>query len=242
MNKIEIVNDKIVNNSILINNNQLIIDKDTKLNIDLNDSNINLKVIIKDNIHVQILEFGISSDLEISYNIGKNSTLDLNRFYLNSNVKTTINQNERSILNNNYSCISLNNNRYQIDVKNKKDTICNINNHGINLKDNLEFIINGIIGKHDTNVISNQNSSIILFDNSKGKILPNFIIDNNDVVANHSSYLGEFKEKELFYLKSRGIEEKTCYMILSRAFLIGNMNLEYEDINRILMILDDFWR
>ena len=73
MNKIEIVNDKIVNNSILINNNQLIIDKDTKLNIDLNDSNINLKVIIKDNIHVQILEFGISSDLEISYNIGKNS-------------------------------------------------------------------------------------------------------------------------------------------------------------------------
>jgi hypothetical protein len=242
MNKIEIVNDKIVNSSILINNKKIVIEEDMKLNIDLKNSNIKLNIIIKDNIRVQIFEYGLSTDLDISYSIGKNSSLDLNRFYLNSNIKTSIIQKENSILNNNYSCISLNDNSYQIDVKNKKNSISNITNHGINLKDKLEFIVNGIIGKNDTNVISNQNSSIILFEDSKGKILPNFIIDNNDVVANHSSYLGEFKEKEMFYLKARGIEEKTCYKMLARAFLLGNMNLECEDINRVLMILDDFWR
>ena len=242
MNKIEIVNDKIVNSSILIKDNKLLLKEDTKLSIDLKDSNLSLDIVISDNISVEILEFGISTDLNITYTIGKNSNLILNRFYLNSNLKTDILQKEGSTLNNSYSCISLNNNKYQIDINSKKDTICNINNHGINLKDNLEFIVNGIIGKNDTNVTTNQNSAIILFDNSKGKILPNFIIDNNDVIANHSSYVGEFKEKEIFYLESRGIEESVCYKMLARAFLIGHMNLEYEEIDKILKILDDFWR
>ena len=78
MNKIEIVNDKIINSSILIKNKKIVIDKDMKLNIDLKNSNVKLNITIKDNVSVQIFEYGLSADLDISYNIGKNSSLELN--------------------------------------------------------------------------------------------------------------------------------------------------------------------
>ena len=65
-------------------------------------------------------------------------------------------------------------------------------------------------------------------------IKPNLIIDNNEIEANHSAYIGTFKEDEMFYLMSRGINKKNCYKLLLKAFLLNNMQIESEKFVNII--------
>ena len=68
------------------------------------------------------------------------------------------------------------------------------------------------------------------------------IIDNDDVIANHSSYIGYFKKDEMFYLKARGINELNSEKLLVKSFLIGNMDISYEERKIILENIDSHWR
>ena len=91
----------------------------------------------------------------------------------------------------------------------------------------LNFIINSKIAKNSINVDTNQNSKIILMGENNSSIKPNLLVDNNDINANHSAYVGHFKEDEVFYLKSRGIREEEVNKLLSKSFLIGNMDIDF---------------
>ena len=83
-----------------------------------------------------------------------------------------------------------------------------VNNNGVNVdKNKLYFTIDGIIKEKLNNITCNQNSKIINFSEGDSKIIPNLIIDSNDIIANHSAYIGEIDEEELFYMQSRGISD-----------------------------------
>ena len=83
------------------------------------------------------------------------------------------------------------------------------------------------------------NGNIINFKNGNSKIIPNLIIDNNDVVANHSAYIGSFSEDDIFYIKSRGINEIDMYKLLYRSLLLGKMNLSEEEFSKEKNHLDE---
>ncbi len=184
----------------------------------------------------------LNSNNEIVCSLAQNSKLIFNCISVNTDCSFTFNLKENSSIVFNLSVINNNSSSYIINVNHEgQHSTSIINNHGINLGNELKFIINGTIIKEASGSETTQNSNIILF-NNKGVVLPNLIIDNNDVVANHSSYIGEFKKDWLFYLESRGIPDKKYYQILSKAFLIGHMNLDYQQINSCLDILDNYWR
>lgn len=215
-----------------INKNDMILENNNELT----------EIKLKDNEQKNIFLELSNSDNKITCSLSKNSQLTFNCIAVNTNCDFIFDLEENSQVTFNLSVINQNNSTYKIDVNHlNKNSNSIINNHGINLGNELKFIVNGKIDQDATGSITNQNSSIILFDN-KGTILPNLIIDNNDVVANHSSYIGEFKKEWLFYLESRCIPNNKCYEILSKAFLIGHMNLEYKQINSCLNILDNYWR
>ena len=74
-----------------------------------------------------------------------------------------------------------------------------------------------------------QDSKIINFNNGNSKIIPNLIIDTNDIIASHSSYIGEIEEQDKFYMKSRGISEEDIKKLIYKGVLVGRFYFEEEN-------------
>ena len=230
-------------NTIHIDNNSnltnITIKEDTNIFYNNAKSNITIEI-LKD---CKVFEYIKDSNIETNYKI--NSSLYINRFAVNSSIKTIIDLNKEEIeLNYYYSNINILDNKYEITINhNKKRTISNVINHGINLSNNkLSYIVNGKVSKDSSGVICNQDSKIILTNDNNCLIKPNLIIDNDDVIANHSSYIGYFKKDEIFYLMTRGINELDSEKLLVKSFLIGNMDISYEERKIILENINSHWR
>ena len=230
-------------NTIHIDNNSnltnITISEDTNIFYNNAKSNITIEV-LKD---CKVFEYIKDSDIETNYKM--TSSLYINRFVVDSSVKTSIDLDKEEIeLNYYYSNINILDNKYEITINhNKEKTVSNVINHGINLSNNkLLYIVNGKVLKSANGVFCNQDSKIILTDDNNCLIKPNLIIDNDDVIANHYSYIGYFKKDEMFYLKARGINELNSEKLLVKSFLIGNMDISYEERKIILENIDSHWR
>ena len=231
MNKIWLDNNKIkynFNNNIIVENNKLIINEDSVIDVELNNYKDNVIVEINDaNVIINVL--GDNNSCNINYLIN-NSELLVQKLVINNNDKVSINLNSpNSKIVYKYSAINYTSNKYHIDVyHNSPNTESVVVNHGVNVLDKkLVFDVYGYIPKDSINTICNQDNKIINIKNyNKSVIRPNLIIDNNMIEANHSAYIGKFKDQDLFYLQSRGLSKKVCYDLLIKAYLIGHFELE----------------
>ena len=70
-------------------------------------------------------------------------------------------------------------------------------------------------------------------------IKPNLYIDEYDVEASHSAWIGNFNEQQLLYLKSRGINKKEAEKLLIKGFLTNNLETLKEEI---IEKIDNYWR
>ena len=233
MNKIQISSNNIDSNfDINISDNTIIID---------DNANINLKIII--NTSCKIFEYINNSKINNIYEI--NDNLRLNRFSINSSLNTIINLNkEEKHLDYFYGTINIDDNNYVIDINhNVKNTNSNIINHGINYSNNkLDFIINSRILKESINVNTNQDSKIILMQDNNCHIKPNLLVDNNDIVASHASFIGHFNKDKLFYLACRGINYNNSIKLLVKSFLLENKDINFLHKEMILKDINNYWR
>ena len=231
MNKI-FIGDKKVNKDLYLNENTIIIIKDSH-----NDINI----FSKEKINIFILM--ISSSLEITCKVENSSSFNI--FSVNSTLKVNI-----DLLKDNinykyaYSTINSLDNNYEVNINHiGSDINSKITNHGINTENNkLDFIINTIVPKKAVRINTNQDSKIIVLKDNNASIKPNLLIDNDDIEANHSAYIGRFKENDLFYFMTRGINKKDAVKLMIKAFLTGNMNIDYEERNLVLDTINQYWR
>ena len=143
-----------------------------------------------------------------------------------------------------YSTINNSDNEYKIDIDHLGNNInSKITNHGLNTDNNkLSFVINSIVSKDYTGIKTSQDSKIIILKDDNATIKPNLLIDNDDIEAEHSAYIGRFKEDEIFYLMTRGISREDATDLLVRSFLIGDMNISYEEREIILNNIQLYWR
>lgn len=234
MNKI-IVNNGIIDSNfdLKIDNNKIYIDKDVTI-IYLN-SNCSYEIYLSNNI--SIFEYYKDSYSNNIYNILENSNVVFNRFSFNCSMITNINLDyPYTSLEYKYSCINIDDNYYVININhNCKNTTSKVINHGLNITSSkLDFLVNGIVNKESSNVICNQDSKIILKKDNNSSIKPNLLVNNYDTTCNHSCYIGHFKEEEMFYLNSRGLSKKTSEELLSKAFLLSNMDINFLNRNMIL--------
>lgn len=222
-----------------IDNNIIEIFEDTT--IIYNNSSVSFNFII--NSDCKVFEYINNSNINNTYTL--NGDLVFDRFSLNSSLNTSINlDKEGCILDYFYSTINIDDNKYVIDINhNKKNTKSNVLNHGINYMSNvLDFVINSRVLNTSSGVDTNQNSKIILLGDNNSSIKPNLLIDNDDIVANHASYIGYFKDEDLFYLSSRGICNNDAYKLLAKAFLMGNRDINYLNRKIILENINEYWR
>lgn len=264
LNKIIVVDDNIellelsdsvkvelIPKNILFDVNTLKIDilNDTTLNIDykhLSESKLNIEINISDNVKCNINEFreGNKSKIKYHYNINLNSILNIYKFYdidtLKEFVRIDLNR-ENATINYNFKTVSNNIQKYDLTIyHNHSKTFSNINNNGVNINNGLlTFNVSSFVpnGNKECEVL--QKSRIVNLTSNKCVICPNLYIDEYDINASHSAYVGSFSDDELFYLMSRGIDKEEAEFLLIRGFLLNDMEYLSEKID---IICEKYWR
>lgn len=118
-----------------------------------------------------------------------------------------------------------------------KNTHSRMENYGVVLdKSELEFAGISHIKNGATNSFAEQIAKITLFDeNSIGKANPILKIDENEVSASHGATVGKVNEEHLFYLTSRGIDERAATKILTLGYLNPILSIfEGEEVGEYL--------
>lgn len=220
-------------NKLLIDNDvieeELIIETDLDITINFSDISKNLTFQIMDGVCIRIFDTSSNTKNNIIYNIGNNCDVIVNKLSKNCSDKIIVNLNEENSKIKFYSSIiNYENNIYEQNINhNNKNSESKIINHCINVLNNeFKFIVNGTIKKECQNTKFKQDNKIINLKNGKSYILPNLIVDNDDIEASHSAYIGTFDEEIIFYLMTRGLNEFASNNLLIKAFLLNSMILE----------------
>lgn len=102
-----------------------------------------------------------------------------------------------------------------------KHSIGHINQRGV-IMDRSRLVFNGIghiiHGASGANA-EQQNRVLMMSGQAHGDANPILLIDENDVIAGHAASVGQVDKKQLYYLMSRGIDEKTAQRMVIRGFL-----------------------
>lgn len=86
---------------------------------------------------------------------------------------------------------------------------------------------------------ASQKAKIIVYDERcKARANPCLKIDNNDISANHAAAVGTLNEDHVFYLLSRGINERNARKLITLGYLTPNFiyfsEEEQKEFNRII--------
>ena len=214
-------------------------EEDTIVIINNNSSRISFSI----DKNINIFTFITDSTLELDLLVSCDSSVNI--FSVNSSIDVIANLDKNNInFNYNYSTINSSDNRYLININHlKKGIVSKITNHGINLNDSkLSFIVNTYVPEKVSAIKTNQDSKILIFGDNNATIKPNLLIDNDDIEADHAAYIGKLKKSDLFYLMSRGISLKDAEELLIKSFLIGNMNISFEEKEIVLNTITKYWR
>lgn len=217
----------------------------TEITLDLKSDKIklDLELLTNENIKCKLFEFHEDKKIKIQnkYLLKANSELNIIKFYDSEDVKELdiIELNgEKAKINYELKTIATKEQKYDMIVyHNFKETESYIKNKGVNIKGGLHFNVTGIVENNITDCIIDQKNRIINMSNDKCTIDPKLLIEENDVIANHSALIGKFSDDELFYLMSRGISEKEATILLVKGFLMDN--IEDEELNKKI---EKYWR
>ncbi len=216
-----------------INIEDIVIDQDLDLKIDFKDEKKNLTINVLPNVCLRVFDTSNNTKNSITYNISENTQVIINKFSIDCSDEITLNINkENAKITFNTSLINYSDNTYRQTVNhNCMNSESKIKNHALNILDNeLKLVVNGIVKKNSKNTIFRQDNKIINLKDGNSFIFPNLIVDNHDIEASHSAYIGKFDEDVIFYLMTRGLTRKDANSLLIKAFLINNMSLEENEI------------
>lgn len=266
MNKIILENDKIIENEINesikydiftndtfgITSLTIQIEKDTELEINYNfreNTKIETTIIVNKNVNLQLFEKinGENAKIRTKYYIKENGNVTISKFNNIEEIKeyTIINlDEEKAKIKYNLKTIAHNEENYDIlTYHNANNTISEINPNGVNINDGkIKFNVSSFVPKGIVKCDASQNNKIINLTNNECIINPNLYIDEYDVTASHSAWIGTFKEEELFYLESRGIKKSDAIKLLIKGFLTSKLEIDEKELENIKNIIDEYWR
>lgn len=200
---------------------------------------------IEKDIYVSLFMKNINDDIII--NIGENSKVDFYWFFSDVCPKNIIIHQS-----NNNSSLKFK----SLFITNGKDLISNIISHIdsnnskalLNIiwivKENKIWINSSIkIEKKSKNIEAKLDlENIFIGTEWNISSTPNLFIDSNDVKVSHSSKSHRVDWSKLFYLQSRGLNEKDSISIIIESYFTKNFScIEMMDENIFKNILQEFW-
>lgn len=190
------------------------------------ESKYDLAIELEDNVDAEIFELKENENIKIQekFYIKSNCNLIIDKFYDCGFVRELdlvyLNGLDSSV---NYSLKTIGKGIQKFDMMvyhNFNNTISKIENKGVSIGNgNITFNTTGIVYKGIKNCKVDQNNKIVNMNDETNVIKPILIIDEQDVEANHSAFIGKFNEEEIFYMTSRGIPENEAIKLLLKGFL-----------------------
>lgn len=199
-----------------------------------------LEIFVKEgcNVNIKILVSKLKTNLNIRCQVEDNGVLN---FYVVDLSDSNINiKNNVVLLGNsssstwNLSCLANDSYRkvYNISFDHiGENSESKMINYGV-ATDNSTLYFDGISHIEKMSVKSNasQKAKIIVYDEKcKARANPCLKIDNNDISANHSAAVGTLNEDHVFYLLSRGIDERNARKLITLGYLVPNFVYFSED-------------
>ncbi len=118
----------------------------------------------------------------------------------------------------------------------KPNTSATINNSCVALKgSNYNLVASGEIAKDAYGSKSLQGSKCLTFGELENvKVLPVLVIDENDVSASHSLSVGKMDEVQMFYLKSRGLNDEMISELVTVGYVMPLIDLVSDDYREFM--------
>ena len=228
-------------NKLLVNSeeeiNNLVIEEDTELVFNFNDTSRDIYIVVEDNICLNIVDISFNTSNKINITLKNDSRVIYNKFSINSGdyIYTLLYGEYSNVVINN-SVVNNDDTKMKFVIEhNNTNTSSNLSNHGVNNSSGtLYFNVDSKINRSASLACADQENKIINLVKGDSKILPNLLVDNYDVSASHSAYISDFDKESMFYLKSRGISEKDARRLLLEGFLIGNLDVDDETKKNLL--------
>ena len=228
-------------NKLLVNSeeeiNNLVIEEDTELVFNFNDTSRDIYIVVEDNICLNIVDISFNTSNKINITLKNDSRVIYNKFSINSGdyIYTLLDGEYSNVVINN-SVVNNDDTKMKFVIEhNNTNTSSNLSNHGVNNSSGtLYFNVDSKINRSASLACADQENKIINLVKGDSKILPNLLVDNYDVSASHSAYISDFDKESMFYLKSRGISEKDARGLLLEGFLIGNLDVDDETKKNLL--------
>ncbi len=191
-------------------------------------NNLNLYIEVYKNINSKVFLLTRNSKVNIEVKLRDNSNIIINSLGIDASISSMITLGEDSNLRFLESIIS------KVDTVNKikithigKNSHSTYINNGVNLGENkFYFEVDGMITKNSRGSFLEEDSIIINRKDGDSKIIPNLIVDNEDVTANHAAFIGNFKDSDIWYLESRGINQEEIEKLLLQATLLKGIEEE----------------
>lgn len=233
--------------------NKLVIDFVEDTNLELiyhNETAQKLDILIRvsEGVKAKIFEIKTGNVMKVQYRyeLDNNSDLKVQKFYHAVGMKEmdlVYLNGENARIEYMLKTISQAREKYDITIYHQaKNTKSFIQTNGINLLDGtLDIHISNLVPNGKSGCVADQNSKIINLNDQKCSIHPNLFIDEYDVIANHSAWIGKFREEELFYLKSRGISLENAIHLLAKGFLLSKLDLSNNQKEEIINIINQYW-
>lgn len=197
-----------------------------------NEENI---IEVKDQVVASLTILGEDVRANVHIHLGKNSKLEVYHIVLDGQTKIKVDLDENSEIE--YHVAGIGSKEAvvaEVITHSASNTKSNFYNHALSLNETFSFQVDGIVPKSSKGCICNQENKIICLSGGKGEIKPNLYIENYDVVANHSAFVGRFDKDTMFFLASRGLSLESSYQLLVKGFLFEKMELKEETYQKIL--------
>ncbi|MBQ9328309.1 MAG: SufD family Fe-S cluster assembly protein [Solobacterium sp.] len=134
--------------------------------------------------------------------------------------------------------LAANRKEYRMNVVNfAPHTTGEMNNYAVVLNQGRLMIdAIGTIVKGAKGAKSHQTSRALSFESGqRSTILPELLIDENDVEASHAMSIGRVDDEQLYYLMSRGLTMPQCTALISAGYLLPVADvIDNEEVRNVL--------
>lgn len=195
----------------------VLVKEDTILNsINLhNNANLKIKIEKGKKLEFNIFDYAVNLEVNIDVELDDASTLILNDAFISEE-------------------------KYSLNINTKlygNDITVEVNVRGINEENGTALVVlNGTVAGETKNSVMNEFAKVLNKSNNSNVLIPNMMINTNEVEANHGVSIGIIDEEELFYLMSKGMSVEHASKIIEDGFLLSIMENEVKERIKNILI------
>ena len=193
---------------------------------DLDNYSSKSNIIVNGNSTLNVINLNDDVKLDIKINASSSLIINMFDFAYDKNIELNIETDDNSSFNLNATFIC--ENKYNLKIHNNlygNNITTNVQIRGINESEGTTTIImDGVVVGETKDSVLNEYARIINKSKASNVIIPNLIVNTNEVTANHGVSIGSINDDELFYLLTKGINHHTAVKLIEEGFLLSIMD------------------